>query len=611
MKETIEQLIKEAVYAAHKAGVLGELETQTIALERPADKAHGDWSSAIALKSAKMERKSPRQIAERIVQYLPEHKAVESVEIAGPGFINFTLSRDSKNQIFAEVHKLGKNFGRTNEGHGKKVEIEYVSANPTGPLHIGHGRWAAIGDSLARIFDFSGYNVTREYYINDHGSQMDLLGASVAYRYGQLLSIMDSQSATFEQAVQVLRDDRSAYLDESGRHPYTDDFQVKLGENAYGGDYIIDLAASFVRQYGGSLLAKTKEEQREFFKEESYKAQLALIREVCKKAQVEFDVWKSEQDLYKAHGQGDSLINQIFSEFQEKELFYKTDDGAIWFKSTNFGDDKDRVVIKSNGEYTYFASDIAYTKDKFNRSDYVINILGADHHGYVPRIQAISEALGHKGKYEVLLGQFVNLLRGGQPLRMSKRRGDMITLEELLEEVGVDATRYTLISKSSNQMIDFDIEEVQREDTSNPVYYVQYAHARACSILKKANELGVQPSYNSESLALLTDSHEEEIATQLAIFSEFIAECARDRAPFRITHYLENLASSFHSFYKACQVLPSSNKVINETLSSARLSVVDSVRQVLEIALSLIGVQAPEKMDQHESERVHCITESL
>lgn len=596
IKERIEKDLQKAVLVAKERGELCALDASSIELERPEDRTHGDLATALALKSARAEKKAPREIAEIIVRALPENPKVESVEIAGPGFINFTFSQAAKMHVFSEVMRLGDDFGRSDAGRGQKIQIEYVSANPTGPLHVGHGRWAAIGDSLARIFAFSGYTVEREYYINDQGSQMDVFGASVAFRYAQLLQIMHADSVDVDAAKRTLSEDRQAYLEDKKVHPYTDAFQAALGENAYGGDYIIELAVAFVEREGDRLARMPEDEKLAFFKEESYKAQLKRIQEVCKRAHVVFDTWKSERDFYRNDASGQTPIEEVFEELQEKDLFYTSKDGAVWFKSTQFGDDKDRVVIKANGEYTYFASDIAYTKDKFGRAEHVINILGADHHGYIPRIQAVSQALGHKGEYEVLLGQFVNLLRGGVPVRMSKRKGEMVTFEELLEEAGADATRYTLISKSSNQMIDFDIEEVKKLDATNPVYYVQYAHARACSVLKRAKRAGISPAYDDKALALLTDTHEQAIASYLAKFSEFIAECARDRAPFRMTHYAEELASAFHSYYKACQILSSPTKKMDPALSRARLSVVDSVRQVLKTALWLVGVDAPETM---------------
>lgn len=596
IKEAIEQSIIEAGKKAVLAGDLSDFDTSCIELERPEDPTHGNWASAVALKNARIAKKSPRDIATILISHLTKPEGIGKVEIAGPGFINFFQSQDSQVQVFKEVKEKGKRFGSSHAGKGQKVEIEYVSANPTGPLHVGHGRWAAIGDSLANVMEFAGYDVTREYYINDQGSQIAVFGASLEMRYQQLCMLIDA-GTSLKKATETLLEDRKRFVTEQEPHPYSDDFISTLGENAYGGDYVIELASEFYTHYKQEIDALSPAEKPTFFAEKGYHAQLAKIKETCKKARVHFDVWKSERDFYKPKKpDGATPLEDVFAYLQKEDYFYTTEDGATWFKSTLFGDDKDRVIVKANGEYTYFASDIAYTKDKFERDDYVINILGADHHGYIPRIEAVAEALGYKGQYEVLLGQFVRLLRGGKQMRMSKRKGDVITFDELLEEAGTDATRYTLISRSSNQMIDFDIEEVKKADVSNPVYYVQYAHARACSILRKAAELEIAPDSSETSLTLLTSPYELEIAKMLSKFPDFIAQCAKDRAPFRLTHYAEELAALFHRFYKNCQVLPSEKSPLDKNYSKARLLVVESVKIVLANLLALVGVEVPERM---------------
>lgn len=345
------------------------------------------------------------------------------------------------------------------------------------------------------------------------------------------------------------------------------------------------------------------------FRERGYQKMLKDMRETCHDVRCDFDVWMSERTMYQKDWTGTSPVERAYAKLDEMGYLYRTEDGALWFKSTEFGDDKDRVIQKSNGDYTYFSSDIAYHWNKFQRVDHVIDIWGADHHGYIARVKAVCDALGYPGQFEVPLGQFVNLLRNGKPIRMSKRKGTMITFRELIDEVGADATRYTLISRSSNQTIDFDIEAVKEKSQSNPVYYVQYAHARICSILRRAagvsfeqaELMGMEPvavkALSGEiDYALLTDPTELALARKLSELEELIASCARDRAPFRLTHYAEELAAAFHSFYQACQVLPSEGHPVAPELSRARLAACDAVRSVLKLTLSLIGVSAPTQM---------------
>lgn len=636
----LEQIIQAAVQKAQKNAVLPAFDLPQDYLERPQDDQHGDWTSTIALKAASKAKMTPRVLAQCIVDALPADERIARVEVAGPGFINFYLCPAAHNHIIEEIRAAGKNYGRSTQGNNQRIQVEFVSANPTGPLHIGHGRWAAIGDSLANVLDFCGYDVEREYYVNDHGSQMDVFGCSVQKRYEQLVSCMKQTKKSPEMAAILLKDDRLRYLeaidnddvgDESreafGKEtsaaqslrsnvadekslaqiaPYMCDFLQALGENAYGGDYVIDIAQTFVGRYQDIVAHMDKDVQETFFKEKAYKAQLASIQQTCEKARCSFDVWASERALYEIQASGKNKVEEAFDELDEQKLLYATPDGATWFKTTQFGDDKDRVLIKTNGEYTYFASDVAYTKDKYSRADHIINILGADHHGYIKRIQAASEAMGHPGEYEVLLGQFVNLLRDGKPVRMSKRRGTMVDFQELLDEVGADATRYILISRSSNQPIDFDISLALQQDSSNPVYYVQYAHARICSLLRraagveedKAKALGIEEVAgravgDDVDIALLTSEEERAVVRILQQFSHIVEGCALDRAPVRITHYCESLAAQFHKFYTVCQILPNERNALERNLSKARLALCDAVRITLENALRLIGVDAP------------------
>ncbi len=615
MPEKIEELVRAALAAAQAAGDLPEFEVEDLGFERPADSSNGDWSSTVALRSAKLAHRAPKQIAEAILAHLPSDPSVDRVEVAGPGFINFYLSKASANEVFRTVRELGDDYGRSELGAGQKVQIEFVSANPVGPLHIGHGRWAALGDSLARVMERAGYDVEREYYINDHGSQMDVFGRSISKRYLQLADVMGGEGVDLPTAREALLADREAYVaDEDDAHPethpLTDAFNEELGGNAYGGDYIVDLAVRFWEEDGDRWIGADEDERMAEFRERAYHWMLESIDATCHEARCDFDVWFSERSLYEKNPEtGTSAVDDALAKLYDLGYLYRDDAGALWFRSTALGDDKDRVLIKTNGDYTYFASDVAYHWNKFQRVDHVIDIWGADHHGYIQRVQSACDALGYPTQFEVLLGQLVNLLRDGNPVRMSKRKGTMVTFDELLAEVGADATRYTLISKSSNQMIDFDIEKAKLQDNTNPVYYVQYAHARICSILRRgadvtleeACELGMDEVArravgDEYDLGLLTEPTEAALARKLSEFPGLVEGCARDRAPFRLTHYAEELAGEFHAFYTVCQVLPGKGRPVDPALSRARLAAVDATRRVLALTLGMIGVSAPQSM---------------
>ncbi|WP_085830174.1 arginine--tRNA ligase [Collinsella vaginalis] len=614
MPEKIEELVRAALAAAQEAGELPAFELADYGIERPADTSHGEWTSTLALKSAKLAKTAPRKIAEAVLAHMPADDAIAKVEIAGPGFINFYLNAQATNAIFAEAREQGMDFARSNVGGGLKTQIEFVSANPVGPMHVGHGRWAALGDSMCRVMEHAGYEIEREFWINDYGNQMNTFGNSISKRYMQLADIMEKQGVDIEAARDYLALDRDNYVqDELDEHPdshlYMDEFTNDLGKDSYGGTYIIDEAAQFFRTDGDKWVTADAEERMLSFRERGYQKMLKDMRETCHDVRCDFDVWMSERTMYQEDWTGTSPVERAYAKLDEMGYLYRTEDGALWFKSTEFGDDKDRVIQKSNGDYTYFSSDIAYHWNKFQRVDHVIDIWGADHHGYIARVKAVCDALGYPGQFEVPLGQFVNLLRNGKPIRMSKRKGTMITFRELIDEVGADATRYTLISRSSNQTIDFDIEAVKEKSQSNPVYYVQYAHARICSILRRAagvsfeqaELMGMEPvavkALSGEiDYALLTDPTELALARKLSELEELIASCARDRAPFRLTHYAEELAAAFHSFYQACQVLPSEGHPVAPELSRARLAACDAVRSVLKLTLSLIGVSAPTQM---------------
>ena len=632
MLDTLETLVRDALAEAQSAGDLPEFEVGDLGFERPADSNNGDWSSTVAMRSAKLARRSPRAIAEAIVAHIPACELIDRIEVAGPGFMNFYLNAASANDVVRQIRMQGRGFGRSDFGGGQRVQVEFVSANPVGPMHIGHGRWTALGDSLCNVMEHAGYDVQREYYINDHGSQMDVFGSSISVRYLQLMELMDKGQDLDEARVTLLRDRVAFMLDgdddseedtelvdwdalpleqrpSPNGHPYMDAFNEELGGNAYGGDYIIDLALHFAREGGNRWVALSSDERVAEFRESGYKLMLDSIRTTCHEARCDFDTWFSERSLYVPDESGMDAVHRAFAKLEQMGHTYTTEDGALWFRSTTFGDDKDRVLVKSNGEYTYFASDVAYHWDKFQRVEHVIDIWGADHHGYIKRVDSVCEALGYPGGLEVLLGQLVNLLRNGKPVRMSKRKGTMVTFDELLHEVGADATRYTLVSKSANQMIDFDIELAKRQDNTNPVYYVQYAHARICSILRRA--AGVTPQDAEASgmdavasgvagsdvdLGLLVHASELSLTRKLSEFPGLVEGCARDRAPFRLTHYAEELAGAFHAFYTQCQVLPSDGRPLDADLSRARLALCDAVRIVLGICLQLVGVSAPLQM---------------
>lgn len=615
MPEKIEELVRAALAAAQEAGELPAFELEDCGIERPADTSHGEWTSTCAMKSAKLAHCAPRKIADAVAAHMPADPAIAKVEVAGPGFINFYLGAAAVNAIFGEAREQGMDFARSNVGGGLKTQIEFVSANPVGPMHVGHGRWAALGDSMANVMSHAGYDIEREFWINDHGNQMNTFGNSISKRYMQLADIMEKQGCDLDAARDFLAQDRDNFVQDEAdehpdSHPYMDEFTNDLGKDSYGGTYIIDEAAAFFRTDGDKWVDADPQVRMLEFRERGYQKMLKDMRETCHDVRCDFDVWMSERTMYQKDWTGTSPVGRAYDKLDKMGYLYRTDDGALWFKSTEFGDDKDRVIQKTNGDYTYFSSDIAYHWNKFQRVDRVLDIWGADHHGYIARVRAVCDALGYPGQFEVPLGQFVNLLRGGKPIRMSKRKGTMITFRELIDEVGPDATRYTLISRSSNQTIDFDIDAVKEKSQSNPVYYVQYAHARICSILRRAAGVSVEQGdlMTMENVALkaiggepvnyalLTDPTELQLARKLSELEDLIAGCARDRAPFRLTHYLEELASDFHGFYAACQVLPSEGRPIEPELTRARLAACDAVRSVLALVLSLIGVSAPTQM---------------
>ena len=612
MRARIAGLVSCAIAQAQAAGELPEFEVSDFGIERTNDAQKGDWTSTVAMRSSKAAHRAPRDIAAAIIAHMPADEAVVSVEAAGPGFLNFSLAPEAICGVFGQVIREGADFGRCNDGQGKKVDVEFVSANPVGPMHVGHGRWAALGDSMCRTLEFCGWDVTREFYINDAGNQMNTFARSIEKRYRQIVELV-ADGKTVDEALETLEADRVAALDDADgtldTHPLTDDFAGELGGDAYGGSYIWDIARVFYDQDGTAPLDMSVEERLHDFRERGYQAMLANIKDVLAQCGCNFDVWFSERTLHTPDEQGKTAVTRAFDKLRAADKLYEAE-GALWFRTTDYGDDKDRVLMKSDGSHTYFASDIAYHSNKFDRGfDRLIDIWGADHHGYIARMQAAVEAMGHKGQLDVPLGQLVNLLRAGKPVRMSKRKGTMITFEELLEMVGRDATRFTLLSRSSDQEVDFDIDVVTRQSSDNPVFYVQYAHARICSILRKAAEqAGIADTSDLDAtahaligddpnLALLTDPAELALARHLAHFGETVAGCAKDLAPFRLTHYATGTAAAFHGFYTNCHVLTD-----DAELTRARLAACDAARRVLAQTLSLIGVSAPVSMEQRGEE---------
>lgn len=569
IRESLESVLYQALKAAVEAGELPLNEIPQPSLERPREEGHGDWACTIAMRLAKAAHMNPRAIAQAIVDHLPENNLVESFEIAGPGFINLTLTNASFQAVVSEARQKGSDFGKSELSEPCKVNLEYVSANPTGPMHVGHGRWAALGDAIARVMRHAGYSVDEEFYINDQGNQMNVFGNSVVVRYQQLLGQ-----------------------------------DVDMPEACYGGAYIKDIAQAIIDADGGKWLDANEDERLVNFRERGYAMMLDSVKNTLSTFGNNFDTWFSERSLFVANENGETKQQRAFDVMNEKGLLFEAE-GATFFRSTDYGDDKDRVLVKANGDLTYFMSDVAYHYDKMQRGyDHLIDIWGADHHGYIQRCKAMMAAWGYPDALEVVLGQLVNLLRDGEPVRMSKRTGEMVTFQELIDEVGVDATRYLMLSKSADQAIDFDIEVAKKQDSSNPVYYVQYAHARICSILRKAGEargMDVESAGIEEIVAelglddidLSPLTHESELALmrKMADFSDLVAGAARDRAPFRLTHYAQELAGLFHSFYGNCHVLGE-----EECVEKARLALVDSARIVLALSLGLLGVSAPERM---------------
>ncbi|MBS3908102.1 MAG: arginine--tRNA ligase [Actinobacteria bacterium] len=551
INERLAELIRDALLRAQRDERLPAVEIPQIVLERPREKAHGDWSTNIAMVLAGQAQMPPRAVAQVIAEALGDDTSINKVEIAGAGFINFYLSNDWLYEVLRDIEREGESFGHSTAGRGERVQVEFVSANPVGPMHIGHGRWAAVGDTLANVLTARGYDVEREFYINDFGNQMNIFGKSVATRYVQLL----------------------------GR-------DVPFPEEGYRGEYIRDIAREISAAEGDAYLDIAESERESLFLERSYKQVLEHLKLTLEKMGVVFDSWFSERELHAS-----SAVDKAIAGLRESGYVYE-EDGAVWFKATAFGEEKDRVLIRANGEPTYFAADIAYHKNKLGRGfDRLINIWGADHHGYIGRMKAAVRALGYPAdKLEIIIGQLVNLMRGGEPVRMSKRTGEMVTLDELLEEVGRDAARFFFLMRGTDSPLDFDIELAKEQSNENPVYYVQYAHARISSIVRFAEAEEIDLSGDIDYRRLETEP-EFDLIRKLAEWPEVLERAARQRALHPLTAYAQELAAVFHFFYTKCRVVTD-----DKALSTARMALCDATRTVLRGVLTVLGVAAPERM---------------
>ena len=548
-------LFRDALVRAARSGALA-LDPDAVpepALERPRLAEHGDWATNVALVLAKAAKAPPRAVAEAMVAHLELPDWVAGVQVAGPGFVNVRLDQRWFAGLVRRVLAEGDSFGTVDLGRGERVNVEFISANPTGPLHVGNARLAPTGDALANLLAATGHKVEREYYLNDAGSQINLLGASV----------------------------EAAYLALLGR-------PSEPPPDGYKGDYIGDLAQALRSEQGGSLADLDPAERRHRITDWAYRRMLEGIQRTLARLGVRFDVWFSERTLHQS-----GAIDDTVEELCERGLV-EDRDGAVWLRTSQFGDDKDRPLIRSNGAPTYLAADVAYYRDKRRRGfDRLIFLWGADHHGYVPRMRAAARAFGDPDDTtEFIIGQLVSLVRAGQPARMSKRAGDIVTVDDLIDEVGKDAFRYTMLRTSVDTPLVFDVEAVTRQSMDNPVYYVQYAHARISSVLRQGRETGFAALPLEEAdLGLLDHPMEAALLRRLAAFEELVLVAAVQRAPHRLTRYAEDLAAAFHRFYAECRVLGD-----DHALSSARWWLVNATRQVLANTLGLIGVDAPERM---------------
>ena len=532
-------------------GYVEDYNLEQIVIEIPKDKAHGDYSSNIAMELTKVLRSNPREIAQGIVNAIDKDMGnIDHVEIAGPGFINLFLKKDAMTSILKEVLQEKEHYGETDFGQGIKYNIEFVSANPTGDLHLGHAKGAAVGDSIRRIMSAAGYDVTKEYYINDAGNQITNLALSLYARYLQALGI-----------------------------------EKELPEDGYYGKDIIDIAQKIKDEFGDKFQHVDEKEAIAYFRKIGTEHELQKIKDILKEFRVVHDVWFSETSLYE-----ENKIEPTIQKLKDQGYTYEAE-GALWFKSTEFGDDKDRVLIKSDGSYTYLTPDIAYHLNKLDRGyEYLVDLLGADHHGYINRMKAAIQALGYNAdQLNIDIMQMVRMVENGEVVKMSKRTGNAVTIKDLIEDIGVDATRYFFVSKAASSPFDFDLGLAKSQSNDNPVYYAQYAHARMCSIERQAKQVQIDVADHFE---LLVHPKEIELVKHINEFRNEIIESAKQRAPHKITNYIQKLAQLFHSFYNDCYVIDEENK----ELSSQRLALVKASQMTLKNALNLVGVSAPEKM---------------
>ena len=587
MKDTLTQALETALATLVADGRVPADHGVSVEVSRARDREHGDFASNLAMQLAKPARSKPRDLAEALTTAMPEVPGLASTEIAGPGFINFRLAADARTQVLGHIAERTGDFGRSNVGGGRPVQVEFVSANPTGPLHVGHGRGAAFGATVADLLDFSGYDVTREYYVNDAGRQMNILAVSVWMRYLERHGVELPFPANGYRGdyIYPVADTLTRHIGDRGVHPAADVTRDLPPDEPDGGDKetYIDALVTRARDLLGEALWD------EFF-EGGLNAILEDIRDDLREFGVEYQCWFSERSLADS-----GAIDAAVAELRERGALYEQD-GALWFRSSDFGDDKDRVVRRDNGDYTYFASDIAYHREKFQRGfDRVINIWGADHHGYVPRVRAALQALGLEAdRLDVLLVQFAILYRGGERLPMSTRAGQFVTLRELRDEVGSDAARFFYVQRRCDQHLDFDLDLARSQSNDNPMYYIQYAHARISSVLRTAGERGHQPAAaQADGLAeRLVEPHEDELLDRLDRFPEVVAAAAQACEPHQIAQYLRELAGGFHTYYNAVPFLNAGD----DELIRARLALVTGIKQVLGNGLRLLGVHAPEQM---------------
>ena len=545
----IETNLKNCIMNAVKQAFDFDLKNDDVVIEIPKEKIHGDYSTNTAMRLTKQLHQNPRMIAQQLIDHLDlKQGSIAKCEIAGPGFINFFMESASLASVIGVVLQENENYGRSDAGQGLKVDVEYVSANPTGDLHPGHARGAAMGDSVTRLMKFAGYDVTREYYVNDAGNQIRNMALSLQARYLQACGV-----------------------------------EAEVPEDGYHGPDLIKIAQDLKQEYGEDLAHKDKAETYSFFRQQGLQAELAKLKADLAAFGVEFDVWTSEQSIYDR-----GMVDKALTTLKAQGMTYESE-GALWLRTTDFGDDKDRVLVKSDGSYTYLTPDIAYHVDKFDRGyDKLIDFFGADHHGYIARLKAAVQSLGkNKDDLEVDIIQMARMVKDGEEFKMSKRTGKAVALKDLVEEAGVDAVRYFFVSRAADTHMDFDIDMAKKQTNENPVYYAQYAHARMCSILRSGADIPLADHYE-----LITHEKELDLLKHINEFASTVADAAKTRQPHKMCNYITRLAQLFHTFYADCKVLDRTNL----ELSAQRLALVKASEMTLRNALTLIGVSAPEKM---------------